>query len=45
VQLYPDADHGFTTVELHPGAGNVRAVDCSWSQAVAFLSGSLSAGR
>jgi carboxymethylenebutenolidase len=44
VQLYPVADHGFMTTELHPGAGNAQAVDWSWPQAVAFLSSTLSVG-
>jgi carboxymethylenebutenolidase len=36
-QLYPGADHGFMTVDEHPGEPNVWAVRSSWPQAVAFL--------
>ena len=36
-QLYPGADHGFMTVDEHPGEANKAAVRSSWPQAVAFL--------
>jgi carboxymethylenebutenolidase len=36
-QLYPGADHGFMTVDEHPGERNASAVRDSWPQAIAFL--------
>jgi carboxymethylenebutenolidase len=36
-QVYPGADHGFMTVDEHPGEANAAAVRGSWAQAVAFL--------
>jgi len=40
-QFYPGADHGFMTVEEHPGERNASAIRESWPQAVALLRASV----